>query len=172
MRRRGARSRKQVFYSGRKAVAAKDVAATIETWEGELREYTSLTGLAVDNTLKLLNLKRMLPEAIRKMLQTVELTDYTEAKEYAMKQARVLQKENPKSPTLDLNEDEEVTGERKKKVKFEEETPEKEESYTNDELLAWMGKGSTKGNKGSGPKGGKWGLPGDMPLLRDLRAQD
>ena len=94
------------------------------------------------------------------MLQTVELTDYTEAKEYAMKQARVLQKENPKSPTLDLNEDEEDTGERKKKVKFEEETLEKEESYTHDELLAWIGKGSTKGNKGSGPKGGKGGFQG------------
>ena len=83
----------KVFYSGRKAVAAKDVVATIETWEGELREYTSLTGLAVDNTLKLLNLKRMLPEAIRNMLQTVELTDYTAAEEYAIKQARVLQQE-------------------------------------------------------------------------------
>ena len=68
-----------VFYSGRKAVAAKDVVATIETWEGELREYKSLTGLTVDNTLRLLNLKRMLPDAIRTMLQAVELTDYTEA---------------------------------------------------------------------------------------------
>ena len=48
----------------------------------------------MDNTLKLFNLKRMLPEAIWKMLQTVELTDYTEAKEYAIKQARVPQKEN------------------------------------------------------------------------------
>ena len=101
----------KVFYSGRKAVAAKDVVATIETWEGEFREYTSLTGLAGDNALKLLNLKRMLPEAIRKMLQTVELTDYTDAKEYAMKQARVLQKEkDPKHTPLDLNEDEEETG--------------------------------------------------------------
>ena len=51
----------RVFYSGRKAVAAKDVAATIETWEGELREYKELTGNSVDNTLKVLNLKRILP---------------------------------------------------------------------------------------------------------------
>ena len=110
----------------------------------------------MDNTLKLLNLNRMLPEAIRKMLQTVELMDYTEAKEYAMKQARVLQKErDPKQPTLDLNEDEEETGKRKTKHKFEEETPEKEESYTNEELLAWMGKGPGKGSKGSGTKKAK-----------------
>ena len=64
----------KVFYSGRKAVAAKDVVATFEEWEGELREYKNLTGLTVDNTLMIINLKRMLPEAIRKMLQTVELT--------------------------------------------------------------------------------------------------
>ena len=88
----------RVFYSGRKAVAAKDVAATIETWEGELREYKNLTGDTVDNTLKVLNLKRMLPEAIRKMLQTIELTNYAEANEYALKQARAMQKEkDPKT---------------------------------------------------------------------------
>ncbi len=66
----------KVFYSGRKAVAAKDVVATIATWEEELREYTMLTGLEVDNTLKLLNLKRILPEEIEEMLQTVEITEY------------------------------------------------------------------------------------------------
>ena len=97
----------QVFYSGRKAVAAKDVVTSIETWEGEHREYTSLTGLVVENTLKILNLKRMLPEAIKNMLQFVEITEYNEAKEYAIKQARVFQKEkDPKTTTLDLNEDE------------------------------------------------------------------
>ena len=109
----------KVFYSGRKAVAAKDVVAAIETWEGELREYTSLTGLVMENTLKLLNLKRILPEAIKNMLQTVEIKDYTEAKEYAIKQARVLQKEKDQNnATLDLNEDEEEKAE-KKKVTFE-----------------------------------------------------
>ena len=51
----------KLFYSGRKAVAAKDVVATIEVWEGELREYKNLTGLTVDNTLKIINLKRMSP---------------------------------------------------------------------------------------------------------------
>ena len=64
-----------MFYSGRKAVAPREVLATIETWEQEVREYKLLTGLDVDNTLKLLNLERMLLESIRKMLQTVELTD-------------------------------------------------------------------------------------------------
>ena len=62
----------------------------------------------MDYTLKLINLKRMLPESIRKMLQTVKLTDYTEAKEYVLKQARVLQKEKrPKDSHVDLNEEEE-----------------------------------------------------------------
>ena len=86
----------KVFYSGRSAVAAKDVVATIESWEADLREYTSLTGLIVENTILVVNLKRLLPEAIRKMLQTVGYTDYTQAKGYAIRQARVLQKE--KSP--------------------------------------------------------------------------
>jgi len=88
----------KVFYSGRKAVAAKDVVATIATWEEELREYTMLTGLEVDNTLKLLNLKRILPEEIEEMLQTVEITEYPLAKEYAIKQARALQKKKGGSP--------------------------------------------------------------------------
>ena len=35
----------QVFYFGRKASGAKDVVATIEIWEGELREYKNFTGL-------------------------------------------------------------------------------------------------------------------------------
>ena len=54
-----------VLYSGRKAVAAKDVVITIEKWEGEHREYTSLTGFVVDDTLKVLSLKRMVPETIK-----------------------------------------------------------------------------------------------------------
>lgn len=62
----------------------------------------------MDNTLKLLNLNRMLPKAIKQMLQTVEINDYTEAKEYAINQARVHLKEKySKNTTLDLNEDEE-----------------------------------------------------------------
>jgi hypothetical protein len=86
----------KVFYSGRSAVAAKDVVATIESWEADLREYMTLTGLIVENTILVVNLKRLLPEAIRRMLQTVGYTDYIQAKEYAIRQARVLQKE--KSP--------------------------------------------------------------------------
>ena len=96
----------RVFYSGRSAVAAKDVVATIESWEADLREYTTLTDLTVDNTIKVVNLKRLLPDAIRKMLQTVGHVDYTEAKEYAIKQARVLLKEkSQKDLPLDLHEE-------------------------------------------------------------------
>ena len=36
-----------------------------------------LTGLGVDNTLKFLNLNRILPVEIEEMLQTVEITNYT-----------------------------------------------------------------------------------------------
>ena len=133
-----------MFYSGRKAVAAKDVVATIATWVEELREYTMLTGLEVDKTLKLLNLKRILPEEIEEMLQTVEITEYPLAKEYAIKQARALQKKKGgKALPLDLNEDEEE----KKKVHFEEPPQEEEESYTKDELLAWMGKRARQGRQ-------------------------
>ena len=97
-----------MFYTGRRAVAAKDVVTTIEKWEGELREYTSLAGLFVEITLKILNLKRMFPEAIMGMRRIVELTDYQEAREYAIKHARVLQDEKgPKASTLEVNEDEE-----------------------------------------------------------------
>ena len=82
-----------MFYSGRKAVAAKDVAIMIGKWEGEFREYTTLSGFFAENILKRLNLKRMLPKAIKDMVQTVELIHYSEAKEYVIKQARVLQNE-------------------------------------------------------------------------------
>ncbi len=66
----------------------------------------------------------------------------------------------PKTSTLDLNENEESEN-KKKKVQFEEGTPEKEESYTKDELLAWMGKRPGKGSKGSGTKGSKGGFQGN-----------
>ena len=81
-----------MFYSGRTAVAPKDVVSAIETWEGELRDYKLLTEKEVDNTLMIVNLKRMLPEAIKNMLQTIDCTNYDEAKEYAIKQARALMK--------------------------------------------------------------------------------
>ena len=154
----------RVFYSGRKAVAAKDVAATIETWEGELRAYTELTGNTVDNTLQVLNLKRILPESIRKMLQTMKNTTYAEAKEYALKQARALHKEKDPSQPLDLaeNEEEKRRKEEKneRKVKFEDD-PNEGESYTHDELLAWIGKGPGKGGKGGGKKGSKGKFEGN-----------
>ena len=87
------------------------------------------------------------------MLQIVELPGYTEAKEYVFKQARVLQKEkDPKASPRDLAEGEEKT--EKKKVKLEDE-PNEEDTYTHDELLAWIGKGPGKGGKGLGKKGSK-----------------
>ena len=112
----------------------------------------------MENILKVLNLKRMLPEAIKDMLQTVELADYNEATEYVIRQARVVQNEkDPKTSTLDLNEDEEG----KMKVTFEE-PPAQEEAYSTDEWLCWMGKGPGKGNKGSGQKGSKGGFQGNF----------
>ena len=130
----------KVFYSGRKAVAPREVLATIETWEQEVREYKLLTGFDVDNTLKLLNLKRILPEEIEEMLQTVEITDYTLAKEYAIKQARVLSKKKGNKPLqLDFNEDEEENP--KRKVQFEEEPSQEPESYSKDVLFCLAGQG-------------------------------
>lgn len=79
-----------VFDTMSKAVAAKDVATTIEHWEGEIRDYTNHIGCEVENPLKVLQLKRMLPKVIRWMIHTVGLANYKEAKEYALKQARAL----------------------------------------------------------------------------------
>ena len=98
------------------------------------------------------------------MLQTVQITGYSEAKEYALKQARVLQKEkDPKSTSLDLAEDgEEQVDKRRtmKKVKFEDDQND-EETYTHDELLAWIGKGPGKGGKGNGKNGSKGKFEGN-----------
>ena len=61
--------------------------------------------------------------------------------------------------SLDLNEDEEK--DKKKKSQTEEGISEKEEQYTHEELLAWIGKGTGKGGKSSSPKGGKGGFQGN-----------
>ena len=91
-----------------------------------------------ENSLKILQLKRIFPEAIRDMLQTVELTDHQECKEYALKQARAMKIDRPRKPALDLDLHE---AEDKQKVRFEEE-PAQEEQYSNDDWLCWMGKGT------------------------------
>ena len=57
--------------SKRKPVAAKDLAMAIEQLESELREFEAITGHPPDEHAKALALKRMLPAAIRQMLQTV-----------------------------------------------------------------------------------------------------
>ena len=55
----------KVFHPGRKAVAAKEVVSTIEKYESDIREYQNLIGKSMDNTLMVINLKKMLPEVIR-----------------------------------------------------------------------------------------------------------
>ena len=92
-----------MFHPGRKAVAAKDVVPAIEAYEADVREYENLTGNTMDNTLKVINLKKMLPEVIRERLETLDVQDYPAAKEYAIKQARA-QKKDSKSSTIDLND--------------------------------------------------------------------
>ena len=82
----------KVFHPDRKAVAAKDVVATIEAYEADIREYQNLTGSTMDNTIKVLSLKKMLPDVIRERLDTLDVQDYLLAKEYAIKQARILKK--------------------------------------------------------------------------------
>ena len=78
----------KVFDANRKQVAVKDVATAIAQWEGELREYTNMTGREAEDSLKVVHLKRMLPNTIRDMLQTVRLTTFKECKVYALEQAR------------------------------------------------------------------------------------
>ena len=123
--------------------------------------------------MMVVNLKKMMPEVIRERLQTLDLESYSEAKEYAIKQARALRK-NIKPSTLDHVDDEEEETEEKKKKPEGAREEESQDSFSNDDWLAWMGKGPGKGNKGSNPKGGKgkdgkWGVPGDVPLLWHLR---
>ena len=119
----------------------------------------------MESNLKMINLERMLPESIRKMLQTVEIEEYTKAKEYAIKQVRAFNREkDPKPKALELNGEEDET----KQVSFEE-TPNREVVYTNDEWLCYMGKGAGKGGKGFGQKGGKRSVPRQFPLLLRLR---
>ena len=102
-----------MFQPDRKAVAAKDVVSTLEAYEGDIREYQILTGNQMDNTMMVVNLKKMMPEVIRERLETLDLQTYAEAKEYAIKQARNLKKPG-KTSTLDLNEDEEEKTENNK----------------------------------------------------------
>ena len=154
----------KVFQPDRKAVAAKDVVSTLEAYESDIREYQILTGNRMDETMMVVNLKKMMPEAIRERLETLDLQTYSEAKEYAIKQSRNLKKTS-KSSTLDpLENEEETEDSRKKKTRFQEESQEEEEedSYSRDDFLAWLGKGPGKGKaKGNGKgKNGKGGFQG------------
>ncbi len=51
----------KVYQSNRKAVAVKEVVSTLEANENEVREYNILTGNKVEDTIMLLNLKKMVP---------------------------------------------------------------------------------------------------------------
>ncbi len=95
----------KVFPPDRKAVAAKDVVATIEAYEADVRVYQNLTSITMDNARRVLNQEKMLPEVIRERLETHGRKTDTAAKEYAINQARMLKK-GSKTSTLDLNEDE------------------------------------------------------------------
>ena len=89
-----------MFQPDRKAVAAKDVVSTLEAYEGDIREYQIVTGNRMDNTMMVVNLKKMMPEVIRERLETLDLETYAEAKEYAIKQARNLKKNSITSTRL------------------------------------------------------------------------
>ncbi len=168
----------KVYQSNRKAVAVKEVVSTLEAYENEVREYKILTGNQVEDSIMLLNLKKMVPDTIRERLERHDVQTYSEAKEYALKQVRNL-KPKSKPISLDLHEEEEEEEEErpKKKTRFQEESPEEEndEDYSKDDLLAWLGKGPGKGKKGSNPKGvnsqgRQGGVPWHVPLLRRVWA--
>ena len=72
---------KKVFHPERKAVAPKDVVATIEAYEFDVREYLNLTGVTMDSDMKMLSLKNMMPEVILERLETKDITEYPAAKE-------------------------------------------------------------------------------------------
>jgi len=99
----------------------------------------------------LLALKRMLPKAIRDMLQTIEKDGYKEGKEYALKLARALRNERAEGPTKagapPLNELDHLTVP-------EGLSPEEQEAF----VFAKKGKGKGKSwGWGKGQKGGPWG---------------
>ena len=96
-----------------------------------------------------------MPEAIRERLETLDLQTYAEAKEYAIKQARSLKRNLPNLDTRPSRERGRDGGQEEKKTRFQEESQEEEDSYFRDDILAWLGKGPGKGNKGSNPKLGK-----------------
>ena len=65
----------------------------MEKLETELREFEAITGKESDEHAKVLALKRMLPNILRDMLQTMDKDGYKDSKEYALKQARALRNE-------------------------------------------------------------------------------
>ena len=79
----------------------------------------------------------MLPTTVKDMFQTIELTDFKEARGYVPNQLGALENEREHKPaTINLNANKEVT----RNVNFEG-PPAQEESNSIDERLCWKGKG-------------------------------
>lgn len=76
----------------RKQVSAKELEVAIEAFDHEVRKYTEVTGNQVDEAPKVLTLKKLLPDNIKVMLQTADLTKYQDCMNYVVKQARVMPK--------------------------------------------------------------------------------
>ena len=73
----------------------KDVVITVAALDNLFREYTDITGKAVDDYFKKLRLIKIVPEALRHQMQTVvhNLKTYHDMKDYAVTQARVAKNE-------------------------------------------------------------------------------
>ena len=80
-------------------MTAKALVQAVEVLEAERREFESITGKQPDEHSMLLALKRMLPPAIRTMLQTVEVAGYKASKENVLKQAREFRNERASGDT-------------------------------------------------------------------------
>ena len=89
--------------SDRKQVTAKEVVSILEAFDDETRKYTDVTGKPVDDAFKVLALNKFLPDKIREVLQTADNISYQECKDYAIKQARVIN--NNKAATEPPRED-------------------------------------------------------------------
>jgi len=133
-----------------KRVQAKDLVPAIEALENLYRRYTDLTGKEVEESLKIVKLRRTVPESIKEKMETVDLLTYTANKDYAIKQARLVRNDKAAtdhSPTLEAATKEEWDA-------YQHYTPEETESYL------MMKGGGGKGKKG--PKGNCYncGKPG------------
>ena len=132
-----------------KRVSTKEVVPAIASLDNLFREYTDITGYAVDENLKVLRLRRIVPEAIKHQMQTVDINTYQQNKDYATRQARTARNEKAatdSTPTLDAAT----------KPEGGANTRPLSPPWTQEEDEQWMM--SMKGGGGKGKKGGKGGL--------------